>query len=94
MQAVVVTGSARGAGTDADVYLEILGDLKSEQVTLAAGKEAFERGRTDTFQLQTDQLGSHVSGVVLSVNNRGFSPDWQVASVLLQNNGTGQVRVL
>jgi hypothetical protein len=92
VQCTVVTGKDRGSGTDADVFLEILGDAKSEQVPLAAGTEAFERGGTDVFQLQTDQLGNEVLGVVLSINNRGSDPDWQVSSILLENKETGRVR--
>ncbi|KXZ51726.1 hypothetical protein GPECTOR_11g173 [Gonium pectorale] len=55
---VVVTANVPGAGTDADVYVKLNGDVAAfGPYTLPAGKEAFETGATDTFSLTTPELG-------------------------------------
>ena len=50
----VVTGDVRGAGTDANVYLMIMGKLgKTRDVLLDDNKNNFERGMTDKFKVRT-----------------------------------------
>ncbi len=62
----ITTGSRRGAGTDADVYIALHGAGGSTPVTtLASRPEHFERGRRDTFVVQlpwVDQLHSITIG--------------------------------
>ena len=44
------TSALRGAGTDATVYFQLVGDKGDGEVTrIVAPKEAFERGTMDTF---------------------------------------------
>ena len=57
----VKTGDVRGAGTDANVFVQIYGDkgdtgklqLRSAENT----KNKFERGRTDQFVLEAVDIG-------------------------------------
>jgi hypothetical protein len=46
----VTTGLLRGAGTDANVYIEVFGENGSSgRKMLDSSKKAFERGQTDVF---------------------------------------------
>lgn len=76
----VKTGDVRGAGTDANVFVQIYGEkgdtgklqLRSAENT----KNKFERGRTDQFVLEAVDIGKvglqfielHVQAVVLGRN--------------------------
>ncbi|KAG1662011.1 hypothetical protein FOA52_009500 [Chlamydomonas sp. UWO 241] len=87
---VIVTGSDTGAGTDADVLVELFGasGMFGPQ-QLAAQKGAFETGCRDVFSLSTPELGQ-ISGMALSHNNKGIGAAWQVASAELENMTTGE----
>lgn len=48
----------RGAGTDATVYFQLVGEKGEGEVTrIVAPKEAFERGTVDTFSFKFTHLG-------------------------------------
>jgi len=54
----VLTGDRRGAGTDANVFIEIYGENgKSGRKTLDGPGNDFERNQTDTFGIETVDLG-------------------------------------
>jgi hypothetical protein len=47
----LVTSDLRGAGTDADVHVQLVGAAgSSERTVLASTPEQFERGSRDTFR--------------------------------------------
>ena len=55
----VLTGDVRGAGTDANVFLVMIGKTgKSREIVLDDEKNNFERGMTDEFKVSkfTKQL--------------------------------------
>lgn len=68
----VKTGDVRGAGTDANVFVQIYGDkgdtgklqLRSAENT----KNKFERGRTDQFVLEAVDIGKVGPGTWLLAN--------------------------
>ena len=87
---VVVTGKALGAGTDADVWLQLKGQFASwGPSVLAAGREAFEAGRTDEFQLETSELGE-LEEVVVGHDGTGMGAAWHLESIDLTNLKTGE----
>ncbi|KAG2432966.1 hypothetical protein HXX76_008694 [Chlamydomonas incerta] len=87
---VVVTANVSGAGTDADVYVQLNGDKASfGPYTLPAAKEAFETGSTDTFSLTTPDLG-RIQTLTIGHNNKGFGAAWCLSRVELENMNTGE----
>lgn len=67
-------GEEAGAGTDADVFVEIRGDLAAYGPhLLAAQKGAFETGSRDVFSLTTPNLGAIQVGTGCRLANRGDS---------------------
>ena len=48
-----VTGTRRHAGTDAHVFVTIIGNLgKTQEVMMDDGKDHFEKGQTDVFKVR------------------------------------------
>ncbi len=73
---VVITGNVRGAGTDADVFITIVGDKgKVDRELLSNDKDNFERGRVDNFGVQTTDLGN-IKNITIGHNGRGFGSAW------------------
>ena len=53
-EVAVVTGDRKYAGTDANVYVEIMGKHgKTGEIKLDDNKNNFEKGQTDIFKVQT-----------------------------------------
>lgn len=80
---VVLTANTRGAGTDADVYIQIEGDglhnlapaVTSATSTgwlqlLSRGADDFERGATDEFVIEGADVNK-ITAVKLGVDPRG-----------------------
>ena len=52
-EVAVVTGDRKYAGTDANVYMEIMGKHgKTGEIKLDDNKNNFEKGQTDIFKVQ------------------------------------------
>jgi hypothetical protein len=87
----LVTGKTLGAGTDADVWLQLRGQINTwGPSVLPAGREAFEAGRSDRFQLQTPELGELVE-VVVGHDGTGMGAAWYLESLDLINMSTGKL---
>ena len=58
-EVVVVTGSLKGAGTDANVYMTLFGKSgQTPKLHLKSNKKtAFDKGATDVFNLKTNCVG-------------------------------------
>ena len=69
----VTTGDFRGAGTDADVYVTIFGDLGDTGQKFLDNRmeNNFERNRTDTFQLKLPTVGE-IEKIRIGHNNKGL----------------------
>ena len=86
----IITGEERGAGTDSDVSVEIMGVAgKFGPYLLAAQKGGFETGMHDVFSVSTPDIGQVVE-LALSHNDKGFGAAWQVDSAELENMITGE----
>lgn len=81
----VTTSNLRGAGTDASVYLEIVGDDgRTLRKTLdSPGHDPFERGNTDSFRILGRNVGK-MTAVVVGHDNKGFCPDWHLKQIKVQ----------
>jgi hypothetical protein len=72
----VVTGNVRGAGTDANVYLTVVGDKgKVDKVHLDNSKNNFERGRVDVFAISSLDLGE-IKHIVIEHDGKGLGAGW------------------
>ncbi|KAF7200543.1 transcript variant X2 [Nothobranchius furzeri] len=90
----VRTGDMFGAGTDANVFLTIYGDLgdtgerklaKSEN-----NKNKFERGEVDRFTIEAVDLGQ-VFKIRIRHDNSMLSADWYLDQVEVQDEDTEEV---
>jgi hypothetical protein len=81
----VITGDRSGAGTDANVSIEIFGDKgKSGKQLLDNASDNFERGKSDVFGIETVDLGK-VQKIVIGHDNKGFGAAWFLEKVILTN---------
>ena len=60
-QVSVKTGDVRGAGTDANVFIQLFGDKgdtgKQQLRNAENSKNKFERGKTDKFNIEAVDIG-------------------------------------
>ena len=86
----VHTGDFRGAGTDADVYINIFGDMGDTGQKFIDNRmqNNFERGKMDTFTLTLPSVGI-VDKIRIGHNNKGPSPGWYLEKVELEVEGKG-----
>lgn len=86
----VVTGDVPGAGTDANVYLSIYGDVASSTDNrLNSTIASFEKGQTDIFYLTLPDLGN-LQKITIYHDNTGVAPGWYLDRVIITNSSTGQ----
>ncbi|XP_071103570.1 fatty acid synthase-like [Haliotis cracherodii] len=85
----VTTGSAFGAGTDANIFIDLQGDLqKSGKIDLKKSetqKNKFERGKTDEFLLKTKDVG-HLQRIVIGHDNKGHAASWFLGHVTVHSS--------
>jgi hypothetical protein len=83
------TGTAWGAGTDADVWVALRGEGGTwGPSVLPAGRDAFEAGKCDAFPLVTPELGE-LAEVALGHDGSGQGSAWFLERVELFHHGTG-----
>jgi hypothetical protein len=75
-QIKVYTSKKSGAGTDADVFIEIYGlDKSTGQVMLCSKtdrKGKFQTGSIDTFVLDLEDVGKEIEKVRIGHDNTGY----------------------
>ena len=78
----VITGDRRGAGTDANVFVELVGERASSGTkTLDAQRSDFERGNTDTFRLEVSTAIGALKKLRIGHDNKGWNPGWYLEQV-------------
>ncbi|RLV99983.1 hypothetical protein DV515_00009258, partial [Chloebia gouldiae] len=87
----VFTGDIYGAGTDANVFLNIYGDLGDMGERKLSKSETnfnkFERGQEDLFTIQAVDLGI-LYKIKIRHDNSMFSPDWFLEKVEILDETT------
>ena len=89
------TGCLSGAGTDANVSIDLLNLEGYTTISTAAMRldnpsiNDFERGRTDSFRVVGKNVGT-IRWAVLRHNNSGGGPGWLVRDVRVYNYATGK----
>jgi len=90
-QIKVTTGKVSGAGTDANVHAQIIGEKgKTEILKLTQSNHLnmFEEGQTDTFAVEGSDVGK-VSTLTIGHDNAGLGASWFVDSVVVTDLGSG-----
>lgn len=85
----VVTSNRDGAGTDANVFLQIYGDRISDSGVIKLRRSAknlnkFERGSTERFDIESPSLGE-LKGIRIGHDNSGLAPGWHLEKVIIRN---------
>ncbi|KAK2194040.1 hypothetical protein NP493_3g07026 [Ridgeia piscesae] len=87
----VFTGDKKGAGTDADVFITMFGDLgDSGERRLDTSKNNFERAQQDEFVLECPSLGT-LHRVRISHDNSGFGPGWFLDKIIVDDTSQNRV---
>jgi len=85
----VLTSDLRGAGTDANVWIDLLGETsRSGKRPLETSRNNFERGREDVFHLETVDLGRLLQ-IDIGHDNAGLGGGWHLAQVGVTNEKSG-----
>ena len=89
----VHTADVRGAGTDANVFMELSGtegDTAEIRLTNASGKDLFERGKTDEFLIEEKDVGA-AKKLTVWHDGAWFGSDWMLRGVDVTNGATSEV---
>uniref|UniRef100_A0AAY5K4A4 PLAT domain-containing protein n=1 Tax=Esox lucius TaxID=8010 RepID=A0AAY5K4A4_ESOLU len=87
----VFTSAEKGSGTDADVFLNIFGELgDTGERRLDSDKDNFERGTEDKFTIEAPNLG-RLKKITIGHNNRGSSAGWCLDKVVIDDMGNKEV---
>uniref|UniRef100_A0A8C0RMY6 Lipoxygenase homology domain-containing protein 1 n=1 Tax=Canis lupus familiaris TaxID=9615 RepID=A0A8C0RMY6_CANLF len=83
----VYTGDVIGAGTDADVFINIFGEYgDTGERRLENEKDNFERGAEDKFTLDAPDLGQLMK-INIGHNNKGGSAGWFLSKIIIEDIG-------
>ncbi|GAB1599835.1 lipoxygenase homology domain-containing protein 1 isoform X2 [Argonauta hians] len=89
----VKTGNIRGAGTDANVFLQILGSKNdTEEIPLKTPENStdpFERGRIDIFKLELRNIGE-IKKIKIGHDNSQLGAGWFLDTVLIKIPSQGK----
>ncbi|ELT98105.1 hypothetical protein CAPTEDRAFT_225952 [Capitella teleta] len=93
-QVKTVTGDKRGAGTDAKVYVNLIGkngDSGKRPLNISQrSSNKFESGKTDEFSLEAVDLGE-IEKLVVSHNGTGVGSGWYLEEVIVVCEGEEMV---
>jgi len=86
----VITGTDSGAGTDANVYISILGTVgKIDKVILDNTTNNFETGQVDKFKISSLELGD-IKSITIGHDGAGIGAEWQLDKVIIHCAETDQ----
>lgn len=86
----IYTGNADYAGTNANVFITIYGDVtNSGEKHLDNDDDNFEQGKTDIFTLELPQLGN-LTSVRIRHDDTGFASGWFLDKIIVRNEESGK----
>ncbi len=82
----VVTSDKRGAGTDANVYIQLYGDKndsgKHDLKNSKTNRNKFERGQTDVFDIKVSDVGD-LRKIKIGHDGHGLGDGWHLKEVIV-----------
>uniref|UniRef100_A0A8C0AX22 Lipoxygenase homology domains 1 n=1 Tax=Buteo japonicus TaxID=224669 RepID=A0A8C0AX22_9AVES len=92
-EVVTVTGDVRGAGTDANVFVTLFGELGITPKTHLTSKSstAFERSKTDVFRVKTNNVGQ-IKKIRIEHDNTGLNAGWFLDRVIVTDMNRPHLR--
>ncbi|KAM4708199.1 lipoxygenase homology domain-containing protein 1 [Discoglossus pictus] len=86
-EVVVITGNVRGAGTNANVFMQLYGESgKTEETFLRSRSNDFERGAVDIFKIEAADVGK-ILKLRIGHDGKGFGDGWYLESVEIKRVG-------
>lgn len=91
----VNTSDKLGAGTDSNVYIELIGRKKVSSGKLVldeskSNKNKFEKGKTDVFEIKCRDVGT-LRRIVIGHDNKGSNAAWHLKNVYIKSKLDGRV---
>ncbi|XP_061116516.1 lipoxygenase homology domain-containing protein 1 [Conger conger] len=84
-EVTVVTGDVRAAGTNANIFIQIYGDLgKTDVTTLKSRSNNFERGTTEIFKIEVKDVGK-IFKIRIGHDGAGLGSGWFLESVCIKH---------
>ncbi|XP_056399217.1 lipoxygenase homology domain-containing protein 1 isoform X2 [Hyla sarda] len=89
----VTTGNVRGAGTNANVFMQLYGDRgKTEETSLRSRSNDFERGAVDSFKIEAVDVGK-ILKLRIGHDGTGFGDGWFLETVEIKRVGVQMLPV-
>ncbi len=86
----VKTGDVRGAGTDANVFVQLIGETSdSGERKLESSGNNFERGHTDAVTFEALGLGE-INKIRVGHDGSGVGSGWFLDNVVVKNEKSGK----
>ncbi|CAF3778487.1 unnamed protein product [Rotaria sp. Silwood1] len=81
----VFTGKKTGAGTDANVFITLYGNLgETTSIKLDSKKKSFEAGQKDEFIIECPTVGE-IHKILIAHDNKGSAPGWFLDRILIED---------
>ncbi|KAJ8405697.1 hypothetical protein AAFF_G00316770 [Aldrovandia affinis] len=91
-EVTVVTGDIGSAGTNANIFIQIYGDLgKTEVMTLKSRSNNFERGTTEIFKIEATDVGK-IFKIRIGHDGSGLGDGWFLDAVAVRRLTMGMVQ--
>ena len=83
----VITGDRRGAGTDANVTINLYGEngIQSGDKKLETNANNFERNQIEEFGIESIDLGDTITKCRIGHDNSGFGSGWFLDKVIVSS---------
>ncbi|CAF0916712.1 unnamed protein product [Rotaria sordida] len=81
----IYTGNKKGAGTDANVFITLYGNLgETGAIMLDSKKKNFEVGQKDEFTIECPSVGE-LNKILIAHNNKGLAAGWFLDRILIED---------
>ncbi|CAF4803896.1 unnamed protein product, partial [Rotaria sp. Silwood1] len=81
----IYTGKKTGAGTDANVFITLYGNLgETTSIKLDSKKKSFEAGQKDEFIIECPTVGE-IHKILIAHDNKGSAPGWFLDRILIED---------
>ncbi|XP_059150632.1 lipoxygenase homology domain-containing protein 1-like isoform X2 [Physella acuta] len=87
-EVTIWTGTEKGAGTDANVFIQMYGDSgKTQEIPLDNKSDNFEKGQVDKFKIEAPDVGTLLK-VRIGHDGAGMMSGWFLEKMLIQREAS------